>query len=272
MSNNIPLWEPSQQQIEQSNLFDFIQYCSKVTQQQFTDYHTFYNWSIKSSEIFWSLLWDYCSVIGDKGERILIHSDDIEKAQWFPDARLNFAQNLLQTNSEDLAIIFKAEDKVDYSLTFYELYQQVAAVSEWLKQQGIQKGDRVAALMPNMPETIVAMLATASLGAVWTSTSPDFGEESVIDRFGQTQPKILFTVDGYFYNGKTIDIRSKVKIVLSSLPTLQQLVEIPLAAINGDRNGISWKDCIDTKHGNEIAFTQVGFNDPLYILYSSRPD
>ncbi len=269
MPNTTPLWTPSQQQIEGSNLFNFMQYCSQHADLEFRDYDGFYQWSVQSSETFWSLLWDYCSVIGEKGARVLINGDDIEKAEWFPDAKINFAENILQNRSDDSAIFFQAENKAEYSLSFNELYQQVAAVSEWLQLQGVEKGDRVAAFMPNMPETIVAMLATTSLGAIWTSTSPDFGEESVIDRFGQTQPKILFTVDGYFYNGKTIDIRSKVKAVQEALPTLRQTVEVPLAAVTGDANGVSWKNCIDTKHDGEIMFTAVSFNDPLYILYSS---
>jgi len=269
MPDSTPLWTPSQQQIEGSNLFNFMQYCSQHADLEFHDYDGFYQWSVQSSETFWSLLWDYCSVIGEKGKRVLINGDDIEKAEWFPDAKMNFAENILQNRGNDSAIFFQAENKAEYSLSFNELYQQIAAVTEWLQLQGVEKGDRVAAFMPNMPETIVAMLATTSLGAIWTSTSPDFGEESVIDRFGQTQPKILFTVDGYFYNGKTIDIRSKVKAVQEALPTLRQTVEVPLATVTGDANGVSWNNCIDTKHNGEIKFTAVSFNDPLYILYSS---
>jgi len=269
MPDSTPLWTPSQQQIEGSNLFNFMQYCSQHADLEFHDYDGFYQWSVQSSETFWSLLWDYCSVIGEKGKRVLINGDDIEKAEWFPDAKMNFAENILQNRGNDSAIFFQAENKAEYSLSFNELYQQIAAVTEWLQLQGVEKGDRVAAFMPNMPETIVAMLATTSLGAIWTSTSPDFGEESVIDRFGQTQPKILFTVDGYFYNGKTIDIRSKVKAVQEALPTLRQTVEVPLATVTGDANGGSWNNCIDTKHNGEIKFTAVSFNDPLYILYSS---
>ncbi len=192
-----------------------------------------------------------------------------KKATWFPHGHLNFAENLLRERSDDLAIIFRAEDQKESQLTFNELYHQVAAVSAWLKQQGIKKGDRVAAYLPNMPETIVAMLATTSLGAIWTSTSPDFGEDSVIDRFGQTEPKILFCVDGYFYNGKIIDVRSKVKRIQSSLPTLQNSIEVSLVGLSEGDNGLAWSEILETEHPEAISFEKTPFNHPLYILYSS---
>jgi len=193
----------------------------------------------------------------------------MEKAQWFPEARLNFAENLLRERSDNTAITFKAEDQLDYQLSFNELYEQVAAVAAWLTKQGIGKGDRVAAYLPNMPETIVAMLATTSLGAIWTSTSPDFGEESVIDRFGQTQPKILFCVDGYFYNGKSINTRNKVAAIKEGLPSLQQTVEISLTGAQAESDFTSWSSVLAEPHDADINFVKTEFNHPLYILYSS---
>ena len=240
MNQQAPLWTPSQQQIEQANLSKFMAFVSEQGSQVIGDYDSLYQWSIDDSESFWSLLWDFCEVKGDKGDRVLIHADEMELAQWFPDARLNFAENLLRRRDDETAIYFRAEDQVDRELSFKQLYDQVAAVAAWLKAQGMQSGDRVAAYLPNMPETIVAMLATTSLGAIWTSTSPDFGEDSVIDRFGQTEPKVLFCCDGYFYNGKVKDTRDKARRIMMHLPSVQQVVEIPLAGLEGDPAGTFW--------------------------------
>ncbi len=269
MNQQNPLWVPSANQSAQANLTKFMDFVKSNIGLSFADYDSLYQWSVQHKEIFWSMLWAFCDVAGEKGQRILINGDNIEKALWFPDARLNFAQNLLRERSDNIAISFKAENKIEYQLSFNELYEQVAAVSAWLDSQGIKSGDRVAAYLPNMPETIVAMLATTSLGAIWTSTSPDFGEDSVIDRFGQTQPKILFTTGSYFYNGKTIDIRHKVRKIRQGLATLQQVVEVPLGTISFDENLLSWKTILQTEHDEDINFVQTDFNHPLYILYSS---
>ena len=263
-----PLWTPSQDQIDESLMKQFMVFASDRSEQSFENYGNLYDWSISHKEDFWSALWDYCGVIGDKGGRVLIDGDDIEKAQWFPDARLNFAENLLQEPSSEIAIYFRAEDQVEYSLTWQQLYQQAASVAGWLRDNGLQPGDRVAAYMPNMPETIVAMLAATSLGAVWTSTSPDFGEESVIDRFGQTEPRFLFTVDGYFYNGKTIDLADKVRNISAALPSVEKIVQVNLAGLQNDLDLDHWADIIATPVA-DFNFVPRAFNDPLYVLYSS---
>jgi len=261
-----PLWQPEQQRIDQANLTAFTKFVELQTGETFADYDSLYQWSIEEMGVFWSLLWDFCEVIGDKGDWILLDGLDLEKATWFPHAKLNFAENLLRERSDEIAISFRAEDQRESELTFNELYQQVAAVSAWMKQQGVRKGDRVAAYLPNMPETIVAMLAATSLGAIWTSTSPDFGEDSVIDRFGQTEPVLLFCVDGYFYNGKAIDVRDKVAAIIKALPGLKHCVEIPLADLSGDKNGVDWKAVVDTANDGQIEFVKTSFNHPLYIL------
>ena len=263
------LWQPEPDRIRDARLSAFITFVEQRTGNAFSDYHSLYQWSIDDSENFWSLLWDFCEVAGDKGKQILGNADDIEQAQWFPQARLNFAENLLRERSDDIAICFRAEDQVSYQLSFNQVYQQVAAVVAWLRQQGVGKGDRVAAYLPNMPETVIAMLASASLGAIWTSTSPDFGEDSVIDRFGQTEPMVLFCVDGYFYNGKTVDVRAKVETIRQALPSVKHCVEIPLANLAGEKNGHDWQDLLVTPHADDIDFVATEFNHPLYILYSS---
>jgi len=264
-----PMWQPDQARIDQANLSAFIKFVEQHTQKNFPDYDSLYQWSIDDNTSFWSLLWDYCEVIGDKGDWVVLDSLHMEKASWFPHGQLNFAENLLRERSDEVAIFFRAEDQVEKQVTFNELYDQVAALAVWMRQNDIKKGDRVAAYLPNMPEAVVAMLATASLGAIWTSTSPDFGEDSVIDRFGQTEPVMLFCVDGYFYNGKCIDVRAKVGKIKQALPSLKFCVEIPLAGLAEGNTGINWQELVQTQHGDQIEFEQTAFNHPLYILYSS---
>ena len=268
MTEQRPLWTPSQASIDAANMTRFIEQVNQHHGLSIDDYDALYQWSIDHKEAFWSETWDFCGIIGDKGERILIDGDNIEKAQWFPDATLNFAQNLLRKRNNDVAIYFRAEDQVAYSLTYRELYDQVASVAAWLKSNGLEPGDRVAAYLPNMPETVVAMLAATSLGAVWTSTSPDFGEDSVVDRFGQTEPRFLFTVDGYFYNGKRHEISDKIRSICAQLPSVEQVIQVDLAGFGNRVGAVDWKDIIDNPI-DQIEFVPCSFNDPLYVLYSS---
>ena len=269
MPSDTPLWQPDEKRIASSNMRRFMDAAEKETGQAFPDYDSLYRWSVDEKETFWSLLWDFCGVIGHKGERILVDGDDIEKATWFPDASLNFAENLLRRKDDTVAIYFRAEDRVERSMSWKELNRQVACVADWLRQQGVGPGDRVAGYVANMPEAIIAMLATASLGGIWTSTSPDFGEESVTERFGQTEPKILFAVDGYYYSGKTIDIRQRVQAVQRMIPSIRQTVMIPLVELDGPDGILPWKSLISSAEPPEPVFEPCGFNDPLYILYSS---
>ncbi len=272
MEQSNPLWTPSPERMDAALMDDFMQFAEDRSGHNLKNYPELYQWSIENSELFWSVLWDFSKVIGEKGLRILVNGDDIEQAEWFPDAQLNFAENLLRrpaTGLDTVVIEFKAEDQTRSSLTYGQLYEQVSRVANWLQAQGVVKGDRVAGYLPNMPEAIVAMLATASLGGIWTSTSPDFGEDSVIERFSQTSPKILFAADGYFYNGKRIDIRAKVARVKLALPSLKQTVVIPLLGLTSDLPCLSWAEVLLTQASEEISFVPCGFNDPLYVLYSS---
>ena len=268
MNNDNPLWTPSQASIDAANMTRFMQQVNQRHGLSLQDYDALYQWSLDEKELFWSEVWDFCGIIGDKGERTLIDGERIEDARWFPDASLNFAENLLRRKGDEIAIYFRAEDQVDYSLTWEDLYQQVASVAAWLKAKGLRPGDRVAAYLPNMPEAVVAMLAATSLGAVWTSTSPDFGEDSVVDRFGQTEPRFLFTADGYFYNGKKHDLNDKISAIKANLPSVEQLVQIDLTGFGNRVDALDWRDIIATPAA-EIDFVARGFNDPLYILYSS---
>ena len=263
-----PLWTPSQASIDAANMTRFMVQVNRNQNLSINDYDALYQWSLDEKEQFWSELWDFCAIIGSKGEHILVGAEQIESAQWFPDARLNFAENLLRRQDDETAIFFRAEDQSEYSLSYRELYQQVASVAAWLKAQGLQAGDRVAAYLPNMPEAVVAMLAATSLGAVWTSTSPDFGEDSVIDRFSQTEPRFLFTADGYFYNGKKHPLAEKIRTIRANLPSLEQVVQIDLAGFGIEAGALEWRDIVATPAG-QIDFVARQFNDPLYILYSS---
>jgi acetoacetyl-CoA synthetase len=268
MNDIQPLWTPSQASIDAANLTRFIQQVNRHHHLEISDYDALYQWSIDDKENFWSEVWDFCGIIGDKGKRILVDGDRIEQAQWFPDATLNFAENLLRSKSDDTAIYFRAEDQVAYSLTHAELYQQVASLAAWLKAQGLRPGDRVAAYLPNMPAAVVAMLAATSLGAVWTSTSPDFGVDSVVDRFGQTEPRFLFTVDGYFYNGKRHDLGGKVQDICAQVKSIEQVVQIGLAGFGNNIDAVDWSGII-ANPADGIDFVARRFNDPLYVLYSS---
>jgi len=241
-----------------------------------TRYSDLWNWSIAQPEQFWSLLWSFCNVIGQQGSRVLAGGDAITTAQWFPEARLNFAQNLLRGNRADDAdaVVFWGENKVRRRLTYAALHDQVAATAAALRSQGIGPGDCVAAYMPNMPETLIAMLAAASIGAVFTSTSPDFGVQGVLDRFEQTRPKILFAADGYWYNGKRIDCRDKLRDISARLNMLQRLVLVPYLEEHPSIEGIAKALSLDEylaphRHVRDIEYAQLPFDHPLYVLYSS---
>jgi len=268
MNENQPLWSPSQVSIDAANMTRFIAQVNNNYGLAIADYDTLYQWSVDEKESFWSEIWDFCGIIGDKGATVLIDGENIETAEWFPDASLNFAENLLRRKDSEIAIYFRAEDQVEYSLTYAELYAQVASIAAWLKARGLQPGDRVAAYIPNMPEAVVAMLAATSLGAVWTSTSPDFGEDSVIDRFGQTEPRFLFTVDGYFYNGKRHELSDKINNISAQLPSIEQIIQIDLAGFGNRIDAVNWSDIIANPVAR-IDFVPRKFNDPLYVLYSS---
>ncbi len=271
MQEATPLWVPSQTRVEQSLIHAFMTMAAQRMGVVCPDYQSLYRWSISDSRQFWSLLWEFCEVIGDRGERVLADGDDMLRARWFPEARLNFAENLLRPGPDETAIFSRVENGPLRRLSFAELYRQVAAVAAWLDQAGVGRGDRVAGYLANIPETLVAMLATASLGAVWTSTSPDFGAGSVIERFGQTTPKILFAGAVSTYNGKRHDHRAKIEAVTAAIGSIERTVIIDDhgsgAVTGGPRDG--WQDVVATDHDGTIDFVRCGFNDPLYILYSS---
>ena len=233
-----------------------------------------YAWSVAQPESFWSLAWEFGEVrAAHRGDAVLVDAQEMPGARWFPDAHLNFAENLLRRRDDAVAVYFRGEDRRASSLTFAELHARVAELAKALQGCGLRPGDRVAGFMPNIPETVVAMLATTAIGAVWSSCSPDFGAQGVLDRFGQIEPQVLFAVDGYFYGGKTHDSLDKLIEIVAALPSLQRVVVVPYASVAPDLSGISGAVLLDDfaaqPVGGEIEFVQLPFDHPLYIMYSS---
>jgi acetoacetyl-CoA synthetase len=257
-----PLWTPSPERAAATLLARFMARAGH------RDYAALHRWSVEERAAFWSLVWDFCGVKGAKGERILADGDRMPGARWFPDARLNFAENLLQARGEADALVFWGEDRVRRRMTQRELHALVSRLAQALKAAGVAKGDRVAGYLPNLPESVAAALATASLGAIWSSCSPDFGVQGVLDRFGQIEPKVLFCTDGYLYAGKEYDCLAKAREVLARLPSVRRCVTVPYLGTGG-REGATLEEFLAPFAPGEIAFEPVPFDHPLYILYSS---
>ena len=268
------LWSPSANEIENTQAWGFMQEVNQEFETKLTNFHELYQWSCEFPESFWDLFWKYSSIIAERNPtEALKNGEDFLGSEWFPDARLNFAKNLLSERSDNPAIVFWAEDRQKSSLSHLELYRQVARLSFWLKQNGIKKGDRVAGFLPNMPETVISMLATASLGAVWTSCSPDFGVQGVLDRFGQVEPKVFICVDGYYYNGKEFSCLEKNQKIVSQLPTVENTLLVRFVNNSSEfldsSQSFFFDEIVSESTNPDIEFESVAFNDPLYILFSS---
>jgi acetoacetyl-CoA synthetase len=266
MSKNPVIWEPGSTRIRASAMYRFMQ------QQGVDNYAELHQWSIDNSPAFWVALCDFCDIHFDQPPTtILARPDNIMDAGWFDGAQLNFATHLLRHTGSDAAIIFCGEDGARREMSRDELRETVARVAASLLAVGVDKGDRVAGLLPNCPEAIIAMLATASIGAIWSSCSPDFGINGVVDRFGQIEPKVLFAANAYFYNGKVCDSLATVAGVAQAMPSLVQTVIVPFvdsaAVETGIDNAMLWQDFLAADAS--LAITPVEFNHPLYVMYSS---
>lgn len=269
---NRPLWTPSEQQIARANMTGFLAHIRREYAPHVRNYAGLYQWSVDHPEVFWPAVWAFCGIKASKTwDAVLRNGDKMPGAEWFPGARLNFAENLLRYRDNRPAIIFRGENGARTELTYAELYAKVARLAAALRASGVQTDDRVAGFLPNLPETVVAMLATTSIGAVWSSCSPDFGSNGVLDRFGQIEPKVLFTADGYFYNGKTVDSLARVREVVQKLPGLRRLVVVPYVNRNPDIGGLPNAALLDDYllDADEIVFEQLPFDHPLYVMYSS---
>jgi len=251
-----------------------MQFINKKYAFNFSKYSELYQWSIDNIPDFWAAMWDFAKIQASQPFEEVV--DDITKmpgAKWFAGARLNFAENLLRYRDDRVAIIFKGEDQGATKITYAELYREVAMVAESLKKEGVTANDRVVGFMPNMPQTIIAMLAAASIGATWSSCSPDFGIKGVLDRFGQIKPKILFTANGYSFKGKKIDSLERIGQILTQLPSIQKVVVVPYTEPSPDisriPNAILFSDFKSIEQNLDIEFEQLPFEHPLYIMYSS---
>ena len=262
-----PLWQPNPNTVGDTRMAMFMQAMGHGR------YADLWQWSIDQPEVFWSKLWDFCGAVGDKGQTVLRDGDRMPGARWFPEARLNYAENLLKNRDEGEALVFWGEDKVKRRLSRAELYAEVARFQRFLVDAGVGEGDRVAGYLPNLPETLIAMLAATSLGAIWSSASPDFGVQGVLDRFGQIEPKVLVCVDGYWYNGKPVDCLEKNAEVVARMPSLLRTVVVPYldpaAGVGAVANAVSWCDLPTVAADAEVRITRVAFDHPLFIMFSS---
>jgi acetoacetyl-CoA synthetase len=267
------IWTPSPERIEQARITAFARDAVTRWDLPFNNWPDFHRWSYEHPEQFWVSLWDWTGVIGERGHRAVVDGDKLPGTRWFPDAKLNYAENLLRGRDGGADLVFWGEDKVQRRMTHAELYDAVSRLAQALRAAGVQAGDRVAAFVPNSPETIVALLAATSIGAVWSSCSPDFGVQGVLDRFGQIEPKLLFTADGYWYNGRPQDSLEKAAEIAARLPSLERVVVLPYLSSSRDVGSIPHAVTLDAFVGphapGEILFEPLPFAHPLYILYSS---
>ena len=269
-STDAPLWSPSPDRIARARITAFMRHVESEWNVAVTDYPALYTFSIERPEAFWKSVWNFCRIRGNPGDRVVADLDRMPGSRFFPDARLNFAENVLRQSGDGAALIFNGEGQRHQIVSHDALRAGVARFASALRAEGVTPGDRVAGYVPNMPEAIVASLGTAAVGAVWSSCSPDFGVQGVLDRFGQIEPKVLVAADGYFYAGKTHDLRQKLASIVEQLPTVRRLVIIPYAGTSPDDTGsaVSWDDFV-AGHTTELQCEQLPFDHPLYIMYSS---
>ncbi|MSR31610.1 MAG: acetoacetate--CoA ligase [Gemmataceae bacterium] len=267
-----PMWIPDTERVAKANLTRFITQV-RARRPEVRDYSSLYQWSIDHPMEFWPEVWSFGGILGSRlGSTVVKDFEKMPGAKWFPEAQLNFAENLLRHKDDREALVFWNEEGRQGSLTFTELYRQVSQTAAAMRSAGVTVGDRVAGFLPNIPEAVVAMLAVASMGAIWSSTSPDFGPQGVLDRFGQIEPKMLFAADGYLYNGKRIDCRERVAALVSQVPSIEKTVMVSYLDSRADFSAIPgavrFEDFIASQPG-ELLFEQLPFDHPLYILYSS---
>ncbi len=268
------LWKPSEESVRESNMYRFMQIVNSRHHQNFDGYAPLHRWSVEHLADFWAAMWDFAGIIHSAPYREVV--DDASKmpgAHWFSGAKLNFAENLLRYRDERPALVFKGEGQPSIRMTYAELYDEVARIAKSLRAMGIRPGDRVVGFMPNMPQATIAMLAAASIGAVWSSCSPDFGIKGVLDRFGQIQPRVIFTANGYSFKGRKVDSLERMAGILKELRTIERVVVVPYTEptpdIRGVPNAVHWSDFRSSESGLAIDFEQLPFEHPLYIMYSS---
>lgn len=268
------IWEPSEMVKQQANITHYRQWLARKKGLSFETYEELWEWSVSHLEDFWASLWDYFHIQTSQPYSTVLVARTMPGAQWFPGAELNYAEHVfLHTTSRRPALLFQSELQPLTEVSWQELRHKVGLIANMLRAQGVQRGDRVVSCMPNIPETLIAFLATASLGAIWSSCAPDFGTQSVVDRFKQIEPKVLFAVDGYQYGGKPLDQRSRIAELQQRLPSVQQTVLVPSLHKDADTDGLTnttlWSDALQFQESDDLTFEQVPFDQPLWILYSS---
>ena len=268
------LWKINKTKLSRTNIALYSNFVKKNYNKNYkNNFNALWKWSVNNNHIFWKSVWDFTKVKGISGNILLKESEVFFKNKFLPNAKLSYAENLLKKNNDDDAIIFKSENGYKTVLSWKDLNLNVATISHWMKLQGLKKGERVAAYLPNIPETVVAYISTAVLGGIWSSCSPDFGTTAVIDRFSQIKPKILFISDIYFYNGKKINVVERLNKIINKIPSIKKVVIIPYPGTIIDnkkkKNIFLWKELILKKKRNKIKYNILNFNDPLVILYSS---
>lgn len=266
------LWKTSEARIKSSNMYRFLLFINERYRLNLNDYDDLYRWSIDHIPDFWASMWDFGEVkAGRSYDQIIDNPVRMPGAKWFSGARLNFAENLLRVRDDSPALIFKGEDHEPVRMTYGKLYDEVAKVAGSLREIGVKAGDRVTGFMPNMPETVVAMLAATSLGAVWSSCSPDFGIKGVLDRFGQIKPRVLFVANGYFFKGKVLDSLGRIASIIKELPSLEKVVVVPYTEKEPDisnlPNAVHYQDFKSS--ADNLVFEQLPFDHPLYIMFTS---
>jgi acetoacetyl-CoA synthetase len=266
-----PIWKPPDERMSNANMTRFIAFVNEQEGKRFTTYEELYRWSIENIPAFWTAVWDFCEVKASKRFETVV--DDLDKmpgARWFTGAELNFAENLLRYRDDRTALISKGEAQATRRMSYNELYTAVARLAHALRDAGVRRGDRVVGFMPNIIETVVAMLATTSIGAVWSSCSPDFGTRGVLDRFRQIEPRVMFTVDGYYFRGKQFDCLERATSILSELPSVERMIVVPYCGSKPDISNATLYDAfIDETDSVELEFEQVPSEHPVYIMYSS---
>ena len=271
-----PLWIPTAERISNSNLKHFISYLKANSNFQGDSYSDLYNWSVNNIEEFWKSIWEYSGIIHSESYNEVLIRKEIYNSQWFTGSKLNFAQNLLRFNDDNTAIISYRENHPSIRITYKQLNVLVTRTAEGLKKLGVKKGDRVAAFISNIPEAVITMLAVTSMGAIWSSTSPDFGIQGVIDRFGQIKPKIFLAIKSYYYNGKHINCTDKIKSIVNNIPSIEKVILVDeynnFINIKSDytdiSNSMEYNELLDNT-SEQIIYEQTDFDHPVYIMYSS---
>jgi acetoacetyl-CoA synthetase len=263
------MWRPSPERVATSVLAAFASRHGPYSGQASFEYDGLHRWSIEQPEAFWESVWEFGGVIGERGDTVFEPGADMRTARFFPGATLNFAENLLRRSDSGEAIVALGEDGRCRRVSWRELNSEVGALCTWLDEVGLQAGDRVVAVLPNIAETVIAMLGTSALGGVFSSASPDFGEQGLLDRFAQVDPKIVIACDGYQYNGKTLDIRERIRAVVEQLPTVEHVVIVPYMDLGVPDGMLDWRELLDARSGRTVQFRSFPFDHPLYIMFTS---